>query len=166
MRVRMSHPAVMALLLALVGALVAGLGAFAVPPTFESRGTMNFRSDTASDIERLSPLFTAAVARVGDVSPAAIGVTRTSNDGEFQVAYANTNPQRARDVVQRVMGQVVEENLRQAEAGAGRLQVRVQRPADLPHTPSRPHLAWLISGAFAGAVVGALVTFRRRGAQS
>ena len=88
-------------------------------------------------------------------------MTHTGNDG-LQVAYANADPQRARDVVQRVMGLVVDENLRLAEAGSHGLLLKVQAPADLPRTSSRPHLAWLTAGAFAGAIVGAVVALRRR----
>jgi len=103
MRVRMSNPVVMVLAQAVAGALIAGVGALTVPAKFEARGMMRVTGDTAA----VPAIFTAAVTRAG-VSPADISVIRTNNDGGFQVAYANVDPHRARDVVQRVMGQALE----------------------------------------------------------
>jgi uncharacterized membrane protein YeaQ/YmgE (transglycosylase-associated protein family) len=166
MRVRMSHPAVVTLLLGLVGSVVAGLGAFAVPARFESRGTMQVIAPAAADTERLPALFTEALTggfADGEVSPQDVSVTRNGDQGDVvQVAYATADAQRARDVVTRVMGQVVEANLRLAEAGSSPMQVRIVTPAALPRASSRPHLLWLTIGGVAGVIAGAITSLRRR----
>jgi len=170
MRVRMSHPAVLPVVLGVAGALMASLAAFVVTPTFEARGTIEVRSSTGTNVDsRVPALFTAAMDRefaAGEVSPREIGVNLADHAGEVQVTYATSDPQRAREVVQRVLGGVVEANLREAEAGSPPMTVRVQAPVDLPRAPLRPHRAWLTVGGLTGVLVGTMAVLRRRTASS
>ena len=166
MRVRMSQPAAMPMVLGLAGALMAGLAAFALPAKFEAHGTIEVTNTTGTDVDtRVPALFTAAMNRTfaaGEVSPREIGVNLTNNAREVQVTYATGDPHRARDVVQRVIGGVVEANLRDAVAGSPPMTVRVRAPVDLPRTPLRPHFAWLTIGGLTGVVIGFVVGRRRR----
>ena len=166
MRVRMSHPAAMPLVLGLAGALMAGLAAFALPAKFEAHGTIEVTTTAGTYVDtRVPALFTAAMTRTfaaGEVSPTEIGVTLTSNAREVQVTYATGDPHRARDVVQRVIRGVVEANLRDAMAGSPPMTVRVQAPVGLPRTPLRPQLAWLTVGGLTGVLIGSVVALRRR----
>ena len=167
MRIRTSNPAAMAASLGIVGAVLAGAGAFAAPARFESRGTMTATAVGGADVGILQSVLGRAAQSAfapGDVPRAHIAVTRTADPTEIQIAYVDADPQRAREMTQRLMARAIEANLDLAATSSSGLQLRIVTAPDLPRAPSRPYLVWLIAAGFGGgAVLGAVIAvFGRR----
>jgi hypothetical protein len=172
MRMRTSNVGLMAVSLGIVGALLGGIRAYAAPPRFESRGTI--AAQGTADPGELDRALRTALERAADsafgadaVRRADIAVTLTPAAHEVQVAYADADPQRARDMTQRLMTHAIEAHLLSAPPSADRasgVQLRINMPPDLPETASRPMLGWLISVGFGGgAILGAAIgAWRRR----
>ena len=169
MRIQTSNPAAMAALLGLAAALLAGGGAFAAPARFESRGTIAATltpdGGPADGALLLSVLGRAAESAfgAGTVPRAHIAVTRTSAPTEIQIGYADADPERAREMTERLMTRAIEANSDLAASRTSGLQLRIVTAPDLPRSPSRPYLVWLIAAGFgSGAVLGAALAFIRR----
>jgi hypothetical protein len=169
MRIQTSNPAAMAAMLGMVGALLAGAGAFAAPTRFESRGTMTATltpdGGPADGEVLLSVLGRAAESAfgAGAVPRAHIAVTRTSAPTEIQIGYADADPERAREMTDRLMTRAVEANLDPAASRSSGLQLRIITAPDLPQSPSRPYLVWVIAAGFGGgAALGTALAFIRR----
>ena len=170
MRVRMSNPALMAVSLGIVGAVAGGIGAFAAPAEFESRGRMvAMPVGDGADVDQalLAALGTAAESEFGTGTDARrkIAVVRTPQSNELQVSYLDPDPRRAQQVTQRVMTRAIQahaENAAAATPSTG-VQLRIVATPDLPESPSRPYLGWLIGAGFGGgALLGAAIAAVRR----
>ena len=176
MRMRMSNVPLTAAWCGIIGAVVGGVGAFAAPARFESRGTMTAlvvpaTADPAVATRRLQAAFDTAVdsAFGSDNAPrAAIAVTRTATANEIEVAYTDRDPRRAQEMAELLFARTIEANLTLGETSRERssgVQLKVNTPPNLPESPSRQYVVPLVGGGVgAGALLGAVVAFvRRRG---
>jgi hypothetical protein len=172
MRMRTSNVGLMAVSLGIVGAVLGGIRAYAAPPRFESRGTIAAQGTAdPGELDRAlrSALERGATSAFGAeaVPRADIAVTLTSSAHEVQVAYADADPQRAREMTQRLMTHAIEAHLlspgpASADRSSG-VQLRINMPPDLPEKPSRPFLGPLIGFGFGGgAILGAAIAVWRR----
>jgi hypothetical protein len=167
MRIRTANPAAMAAILGMTGAVLAGAGALAAPARFESRGMMTATAMGGADMGRLQSVLGRAAESAfapGEMPRARIAVIRTADPTEIEIGYVDADPRRAREMTERLMTRAIEANLDLAATRSSGLRLRIVTRPDLPRSPSRPYLVWLIAAGFGGgAVLGAAIAlFRRR----
>jgi uncharacterized protein involved in exopolysaccharide biosynthesis len=170
MRMRTSNLALLAASFGVVGAIAGGIGAFAAPAQFESHGTMVATAAGASpDVDAA---LLAAWDRAVEAEFAAgtgvrrkIAVVRTPRSNALQVSSVDPDPRRAQQVTEALMTRVIQTHA-QGSAGIGRatgVQLRIVERPNLPESPARPYLVWLIGAGFGGgAIIGAAIGLVRR----
>ena len=164
MHVRALTPAALTVLLALGGAVLAGVGALAMPARFESRSRIAVlgTDDRTTVMDALQAALGGAVESLSaadSMSRADMAVTVTSTPHEFQVAYGDSEPRRAQERARRLMSGTIDAHLRSSTA----LQLKIITPPDLPASASRPFLISMIGLGFAGGGgLGALLGILRR----
>jgi uncharacterized protein involved in exopolysaccharide biosynthesis len=168
MRMRTSNLTLMAASFGVAGAMVGGIGALAAPAEFESRGRMV--AIPVGDGVDVDGALMAALDRAVEPEFAAgtgvrrkIAVVRTPQSNALQVSSLDPDPRRAQQVTEALMTRVIQVHAQESVGRTAGLQLRIVERPNLPASPTRPYLVWLIGAGFGGgAILGGVIGFVRR----